>query len=200
MAGVTKHGIATTVKVPATISGREEMEERSMKDNHAWPDLVLEPESECTILTRRQVLAAGGGAACAIAALASWPGTALATLKDAQAVLAELTKGVPLQKGRVRITLPALTDRGPFTRLVVAVDSPMTADDHVKAIHIVAERNTVPDVASFHLGPQSGRAEVATRIRIKQSQNILAVAEMNDGSAYIGRARTKVLGGAGGCG
>ncbi len=162
--------------------------------------LALEPNTDHLALTRRQVLAAGGGAACAIAALASWPGLALATPKDAKAVLAELTKGVPLQKGRVRMTLPALTDRGPFTRLAVAVESPMLPDDHVKAIHIVAERNTVPDVASFYLGPHSGRAEVATRIRIKQSQNIVAVAQMSDGSAYIGRARTKVLGGAGGCG
>lgn len=76
----------------------------------------------------------------------------------------------------------------------------MTVDDYVKAIHIVAERNTVPDVASFYLGPHSGLAQVATRIRIKQSQNIVVVAQMNDGTAYVGRARTKVLGGAGGCG
>jgi sulfur-oxidizing protein SoxY len=171
-----------------------------MRENRQLNRLALEPDTEHLALTRRQVLAAGGGAACAIAALAFWPGVARATPKDAKSVLAELTKGAPLQKGRVRITLPALTDRGPFTRLVVAVDSPMTADDHVRAIHIVAERNTVPDVASFYLGQHSGRAEVATRIRIKQSQTILAVAEMNDGSAYIGRARTKVLGGAGGCG
>jgi len=171
-----------------------------MQETRPMNRLALEPDTKQLALTRRQVLAAGGGAACAMAAMTWWPGTALATPKDAKAVLAELTKGVALQKGRVRMTLPALTDRGPFTRLVVAVDSPMTADDHVKAIHIVAERNTVPDVASFYLGPHSGRAEVATRIRIKQSQNILAVAEMNDGSAYIGRARTKVVGGAGGCG
>lgn len=171
-----------------------------MNKDHPLNRLALEPNTEHLALTRRQVLALGGGAACAIAALASWPGTALATPKDAQTVLAELTKGVPLEKGRVRITLPALTDRGPFTRIAVAVDSPMTADDHVKAIHIVAERNTVPDVASFYLGPHSGLAQVATRIRIKQSQNIVAVAQMNDGSAYVGRARTKVQGGAGGCG
>ncbi len=171
-----------------------------MRDKRTLNRLALEPDVNQFALTRREVLAAGGGAACAIAALASWPGAALASPKDAQAVLAELTNGVPLEKGRVRITLPAVTDHGPFTRLVVAVDSPMTVDDYVKAIHIVAERNTVPDVASFYLGPHSGLAQVATRIRIKQSQNIVVVAQMNDGTAYVGRARTKVLGGAGGCG
>ena len=171
-----------------------------MTEDRKLTRLALEPDLKHTALTRRQVLAVGGGVACAVAALALWPGAALATPKDAKATLAELTKGVPLNKGRVRITLPAITDRGPFTRLVVAVDSPMTADDHVKAIHIVAERNTVPDVASFHLGSHSGRAQVATRIRLKQSQNIVAVAEMSDGTAHVGRARTKVLTGAGGCG
>ena len=161
---------------------------------------ALEPGTEHIALTRRQVLAVGGGAACALAALTWWPGAALATPKDAKAALAELTKGVPLEKGRVYLTLPAITDRGPFTRLVVTVDSPMTADDHVEAIHIVAERNTVPEVASFHLGPRSGIAKVVTRIRLKQSQNIVAVAQMNDGTAHVGIARTKVLSGAGGCG
>ncbi|MHC4178408.1 MAG: thiosulfate oxidation carrier protein SoxY [Planctomycetota bacterium] len=171
-----------------------------MREKRSSNRPALEPDIEHYALTRRQVLAAGGGAACAIAALASWPGAALATPKDAKAVLAALTKGVPLEKGRVRITLPAITDRGPFTRLVVAVDSPMTADDYVEAIHIVAERNTVPEVASFHLGPHSGIAQVVTRIRLKQSQNIVAVAQMSDGTAHVGIARTKVLTGAGGCG
>ncbi len=171
-----------------------------MKNNHALPRLALVPDPQNTVLTRRQVLAAGGGAACAVAALAWWPDAARASPKEAKAALAGLTGGATFNKGRVRVSLPAITDRGPFTRLVVTVDSPMTADDYVKAIHIVAERNTVPDVASFRLGPHNGRARVATRIRLKQSQNILAVAEMSDGTAYVGRARTKVLSGAGGCG
>ncbi len=158
---------------------------------------ALEVDLEHHSLTRRQVLAGGGGA---LGALAWWPGAALATPKDARARLATLTKGARLKKGRVRMKLPALTDQGPFTRLVVTVDSPMTEDDHVKAIHIVAERNTVPEVASFHLGPGNSLAKVSTRIRLKKSQNIIAVAEMSDGTAYLGRARTKVLRGGGGCG
>lgn len=160
----------------------------------------FELELEHYALTRRQVLATGGGALCAAAALTLIPEAALATPKDARARLAALTKDVSLRKGRVRISLPAITDRGPFTRLVVTVDSPMSEEDHVKAIHIVAERNTVPDVASFHLGPRNGRAEVATRVRLKKSQNIVAVAEMSNGTAFVGRARVKVLTGAGGCG
>jgi len=152
------------------------------------------------VISRRQVMALGGGAMAAAAALTLMPGIALASPKDARQMLAKLVKGVPIKKGRVHVTLPKYTDRGPFTRIVVSVDSPMTDDDHVKAIHIVAERNTVPEVASFYFGPENGRAQVATRIRLAKSQNILAAAEMSDGSVYLGRARTKVSRGGGGCG
>lgn len=76
----------------------------------------------------------------------------------------------------------------------------MTEDDYVKAIHIVAERNTVPEVVSFHLSPANGPAEISTRIRVKQTQIIVAAAQMSDGSVFIGRERCRVGAGAGGCG
>jgi len=157
-------------------------------------------EFDHLLISRRQALALGGGAMAAAAIFGALPNAALASPKDARTKLAKLVNGAVLQKGRVHVTLPKYTDRGPFTRIVVAVDSPMTDDDHVKAIHIVAERNTVPEVASYYFGPHNGRAHVATRIRLAKSQNILAAAEMNDGSVYLGRARTKVSRGGGGCG
>jgi len=155
---------------------------------------------EHTVIPRRRALAMGGGAVAALAALALMPGVAFATPKDAKNKLAELVGGKDLQKGRVHVSMPKFTERGPFTRIVVSVDSPMTEDDYVKAVHIVAERNTVPEVASFYFGPQNGQARIATRIRLVKSQNILVAAEMSDGAVYLGRARTKVDRGAGGCG
>jgi len=152
------------------------------------------------MISRRRVLELGGGAMAAVAVLGLMSATAEATPRKAKQKLAELVNGTALKQGRVHVTLPKYTDRGPFTRLVVAVDSPMTDDDYVKAIHIVAERNTVPEVATFYLGPESGLAQVSTRIRLAKSQNILAAAEMSDGSVYLGRARTKVSRGGGGCG
>ena len=151
-------------------------------------------------LTRRQVVAGGGGAVLALAVLGLAPGAALASPKDAQKLLKELTGGAALNKGRVHVTLPKLTDKGPFTRIAVSVDSPMSDDDYVKALHIVAERNTVPEVASFYFTPMNGTAEVTTRIRLRKSQIIVAVAEMSDGTAYVGKGRTKVSRGGGGCG
>lgn len=151
-------------------------------------------------LTRRQVVAGGGGAALALAVLGIAPGAALASPKDALKLLAELTGGAALNKGRVHVKLPKITDRGPFTRISVSVDSSMSGDDYVKALHIVAERNTVPEVASFYFTPMNGMAEVTTRIRLRKTQVIVAVAEMSDGTAYVGKGRAKVSKGGGGCG
>jgi sulfur-oxidizing protein SoxY len=151
-------------------------------------------------LSRRQVVARGGGAVLALAAMGLAPLTALASPKDAKKMLTDLVGGAALNKGRVHVKLPKITDKGPFTRITITVDSPMDPDDYVKAVHVVSERNTVPEVASFYFTPINGKAEVTTRIRLKKTQIIVAVAEMNDGSAYIGKGRTKVSKGGGGCG
>ena len=82
----------------------------------------------------------------------------------------------------------------------IRVDSPQTPDHHVKAIHVVAERNPTPAIASFFLSPASGKAEVSTRIRLLETQVVVAAAEMSDGSVRIGKGRCKITGGAGGCG
>ncbi len=155
---------------------------------------------EHLVISRRRALALGGGAMAAMTAFALLPRIAGASPKKARAKLAELVGGVEMEKGRVNVELPSFTDRGPFTRIVVDVDSPMTPEDHVEAVHIVAERNTVPDVASFYLGPHNGVARVSTRIRLVKSQTILAAAQMSDGTVHLGRARTKVSRGGGGCG
>jgi len=146
-------------------------------------------------LSRRQVLVLGGTAILALSPLG-----AEASPKQAKAQLAELTKGAKLQKGRVNIDLPGLTQDGTRTRIKISVDSPMTDQDYVKALHILAERNTVPNVATYHFTPRSGVAEIITRIRVAKSQTIIVAAEMSDGSVYYAKARCKVARGAGGCG
>jgi len=151
-------------------------------------------------LSRRQVLSLGGAAIATATLLGLVPSGAEASPKKAKARLAELTGGAKLQKGRVNITLPALTQDGKRTRIKVAVDSPMTENDYVKALHILAERNTVPDIATYHFSPLCGKAEIATRIRVAKSQTIIVAAEMSDGSIYYTKARCRVARGAGGCG
>ena len=89
-----------------------------------------------------------------------------------------------VRSGRVTLEVPPLVDNGNTVPLSVEVDSAMTAADHVKAIHVFTERNPQPYVVSAYLGPRSGRARLATRVRIADTGTVLAIAQMSDGSFW----------------
>lgn len=109
-----------------------------------------------------------------------------------EALLREVTGGALPGVGRVTVDTPTLADNGHSVPLRIVVESPMTAVDHVKRITILAERNPRPVVASYLLGPYSGRAEIATRIRVADIQDVLAVAELSDGTFWMGGAHVIV--------
>ena len=98
----------------------------------------------------------------------------------------------PINEGKVELTLPSLSENGNSVSLDVAVDSPMTPEDHVQSIHILSAVNPLPVIAVFQLSPACGTARIATRIRLADTQSILAVATMNDGSLWSGSAATVV--------
>ena len=108
------------------------------------------------------------------------------------ALLRDVTRGGPLRIGRVVVDTPTLADNGHSVPLRIAVDSPMSAADHVRRITILAERNPRPLVASYVLGPHSGRTEIVTRIRVADIQDVIAVAELSDGSFWMGSAHVIV--------
>jgi len=97
-----------------------------------------------------------------------------------------LGKDASIKPGRIKIELPQLAENGNSVPLKIAVESPMSAADHVKTIYIFSERNPVPNVVRFHLGPRSGTARVQTSIRLAGTQRITAVARMSDGSLWSG--------------
>ena len=90
----------------------------------------------------------------------------------------------PVRVGKVKLDVAELVENGNTVPLSVAVDSPMTATDHVKSIAVFNERNPQRDVARFTLGPRSGRALVSTRIRLATSQKLVAIAQLSDGSYW----------------
>ena len=92
---------------------------------------------------------------------------------------------------------PEIAENGNSVPVTVTVDSPMSATDYVRAIHIISDRNPLPGVASFMLGPDNGRAEVSLRMRMAESQHVIVVAEMSDGSAWTATREVKVT--IGGC-
>jgi len=99
-----------------------------------------------------------------------------------QEMLAPLLKGgVALQQG-MKLVLPILADNGYLVPVSVQVESPMTPEAHVTHIYLLSQRNPATQMAVFHLGPWSGRAEVSTRIRLAGSQMVVAVARLSDAS------------------
>jgi sulfur-oxidizing protein SoxY len=106
--------------------------------------------------------------------------------RDITPMILEITGGVLPEKGGVEVELPLIVENGNAVPLRIRVQSPMTAGDHVKAIHVFAERNPRPKVASFHLGPGSGRAEVFARVRLAGTQTVTVLAELSDGSFRVG--------------
>lgn len=134
--------------------------------------------------TRRQFLVLACGAAAG-AARAELPPNIDARRKAAlREALRKVTGDAPMQRGRVKLDVPALIDNGNSVALVVDVDSPMTAADHVKAIHVFTEKNPQPYIIAAHLGPRAGRARITTRARIADSGTIVAIAQMSDGSFW----------------
>jgi sulfur-oxidizing protein SoxY len=91
---------------------------------------------------------------------------------------------VALRKGKVKLEVPPLVENGNSVTTTVSVESPMTTENHVKAIHVFNEKNPQPNVIGVRLGPRSGRATFSTRIRLADSQKIVAIAEMSDGSFW----------------
>jgi sulfur-oxidizing protein SoxY len=89
-----------------------------------------------------------------------------------------------VQQGRIKLDLPPLVENGNAVPLSIAVESPMTDADHVKAIHVFTEKNPQPNVAVFQLGPRAGTANVQTRMRLADTQLVIGIAEMSDGSFW----------------
>ncbi|MGB3719020.1 MAG: SoxY-related AACIE arm protein [Proteobacteria bacterium] len=140
-------------------------------------------------LSRRQV--AAGIVAVALVPLAAGSRAAVAGDQISTA-LEKITGGAPVTEGRVKLEISSLAENGFSVPLTVSVDSPMTADDYVKTIHILSEKNPVAEVVKFNLSPRMGRAKVSTSIRMADTQRVLAVAEMHDGSFWSAEAHVIV--------
>lgn len=146
---------------------------------------VISPPSRAFEPSRRE-LVAGAGAGLALLAL---PQDVLAAAPPAlPEFVARITQGAVPERSRITLDIPALVENGNSVDTRIFVESPMTETDHVRWIHLIAEKNPFPDMARFHLGPRSGRAEVATTLRFAASQTVTAVAALSDGSFVMADA------------
>jgi len=134
--------------------------------------------------TRRRFLGLAGGAAV----LGTVP---IVTLRPAEATPAMLasairtvTGGAAVKTGKIQLDVPPLVENGNTVPLTVSVASAMAPEDFVKSIHVFNEKNPQPNIGNFYFGPNAGRAQVSTRIRLADSQKVVAIARLSDGSFW----------------
>ena len=144
---------------------------------------------EAGIINRRTMLGLGAASAISIAVT---PLRALATPKKMQAAIKDVFGDRPIEHQRVSLKLPPIAENGYSVPVTVSVVSPMTDDDHITRIAIFSPRNPLSLISQYHLSPLSGKAEIASRIRLAGTQTITAIAETNDGRLLSGSVETVV--------
>jgi sulfur-oxidizing protein SoxY len=112
--------------------------------------------------------------------------------------LAKIVGDAKPVEGKLTFELPEIAENGNTVPFSVAVDSPMTEQDYIKAVHVISTGNPQPGIATFHFTPLSGKASVASRLRLAKTQDVLSVAELSDGKFLLAKRAVKVT--IGGCG
>lgn len=149
-------------------------------------------------INRRELLVGIGVAGAATALLIS-NGPALAATEDGwEAALKEIVGDATPVEGKVMLEVPEIAENGNTVPFSISVDSPMTDDDYVKAVHVISTGNPQPMVATFHFTPESGKAAISSRMRLAKTQDIISVAELSDGKFAMTKQTVKVT--IGGCG
>jgi sulfur-oxidizing protein SoxY len=144
-------------------------------------------ETPATGLTRRELFLTGA-AGVAIATIVS-PASAS---DDAVELIERLTGKTPTESDRLHLAMPRTFPNGYTVPLTLEIDSPMTESDHVRYVRVLAPRNPLIEVATFHFVPQRSQPRVSTRIRLAEPQYVLAVAEMNDGTLLMTKTWVEV--------
>lgn len=149
-------------------------------------------------VTRRQALGLGAGVTALIVAGPAANHAFAADNPKADDIIKEFTGGAETKSGKVSLTTPEIAENGNTVPVSFSVESPMTADNHVTDVLVLADGNPRPGVATFHFSDMSGEASASTRIRLAKTQNVIAVAKMSDGSFFMDKKVVKVT--IGGCG
>ena len=117
---------------------------------------------------------------------------ARATPEALAEIIREVTAGREMRQGKVKLDAPPLIENGNTVPITVSVESPMTDADYVKTIHVFNEKNPQPHVFTASLTPRNGRAQVGTRIKLADTQKVVAIAETSDGQFWTASAEVIV--------
>jgi sulfur-oxidizing protein SoxY len=161
------------------------------------------------VVTRRRLLVTLGvlGAAAATGALTvSVPGTAAAQQprfgqqESVQDALKRLFGSRPIKDGGalVKLDIPLIAENGAVVPVSVEAQSPMTPQNHVKGIYVIADKNRIPVVTHVALAPEAGAAFMGANIRLGETGDVRAIVEQSDGTLLQVKREVKVT--VGGCG
>lgn len=152
-----------------------------------------------SVLGRRDFVLGAAGSAAVVAWLTKAGGArAQEKPQDADSLIKSILKDAKPAEGKVKLDLPEIAENGNTVPYSIEVESPGTAADFVRAVHVISTGNPQPQIASFHFTPLSGRAAASSRMRLGRTQDIVALAEMSDGRFFVGKRTVKVT--IGGCG
>jgi sulfur-oxidizing protein SoxY len=177
---------------PPPKGGRTHIENKDIKDMSMKQSKLLED------LSRRQLLIAAGRGSAIVATVTLFPGQLWADFPSIDEAIKSVAGDRVPAEGRIELILPQIAENGNTVPIEIMVDSPMSETDYVKSIHIFADGNPNPSVATYNFTPACGEARCATRIRLAKTQNVIAVAEMSNGELYMAKSEVKVT--IGGCG
>ena len=142
-------------------------------------------QTRATGLTRRALFLTGvsGIATATLVATAN----ASEDVDDAVALIERLAGKAPTETDRLHLVMPRTFPNGYTVPLSLDIDSPMTETDHVRYVRVVAPRNPLIDVATFHFVPRRSQPRLSTRIRLAKPQYVLAFAELSDGTLLMAK-------------
>lgn len=118
--------------------------------------------------------------------------TAADATSSAIAFIQDMVGRTSIPSDRLALRMPADFPTGYTVPMEIVVDSPMTADDHVKSVRVFAPENPLVEVAAFHFVPARSLPRISSRIRLAGPQDVIAIADMSDGSLLLATAHVSV--------
>jgi sulfur-oxidizing protein SoxY len=115
-----------------------------------------------------------------------------------ETAIKSVTGGAKVVEGRIAMEVPEIAENGNVVPFNVLVDSQMSLSENVRSLRMYSTGNPHPLIATFRFSPDSGKAAVSSRMRLAKSQDVIALAELNDGTFLTSRKTVKVT--IGGCG
>ncbi len=96
----------------------------------------------------------------------------------------------------IRLDMATRAEDASVVPIILRTIAPQKPDRYIKKMWLVIDNNPSPIGVVFNLTPDSGRADIETRVRVENSTFVRAVAEMNDGTLFMD---VKTIAAAGGC-